>query len=365
MSKKILLLLHTPPPFGGGEIQAQNLKEYLRKRETYIIYDYARESLTRKKQGRFNLANIGFGFYWIWHSALLLLKHRPSKIYFTLPKGYFAFLRNGIIILLSRILKVKVLGELPGTSFLFLAHERSFQSRSGAFLLRQVDEIRFLSQTIAAMHERYHLKKSIVIDNGVFVPENLQVNASVFAEPVLPLLYVGSICYSKGIFNSLQAMKICREANLTVHFNIVGLWENDAEKRQAEDFIEENKLTDMITFHGQKLADEKWQLFSRNAVLLHPTYWDGVPLSILEAFGLGLGVISTRVGGIPDIMSDGINGILLEVSDPLKIFNAIAELHRDRERLKCISEANRELFASRFGLERFLLNMRTWFEKED
>jgi glycosyltransferase involved in cell wall biosynthesis len=361
---RILLVIHTPPPYGGGEIQAQNLKEYFSNKDGYYIYDYSRKSLTRKNQGIFGLKNISFGIFWIIKTSYLLVKIRPDKVYFTLPKGYFAFLRNAVIISIARMLNIETLGELPGTSFLFLGNKKNYKYRTGLYYLKKVSEIRFLGESIRKMHSRYELNNGVVIDNGVYVPSNHFTQPEVFKAKTLKLIYLGSIEYSKGIFNTIKAVKMCIDNNIDVSFDVIGTWKNSLEKYEVEAYITQYDLSDVITFHGQKLDNEKWDIFSTCAILVHPTYWDGVPLTILEAFCLGLCVISTYIGGIPDIMSNKINGFLIEENTPECIYLTISKCYHNREKLLEISLSNKELYKSRFSLDIFLSNMKTWFEKE-
>ena len=208
MRNKILLVIHTPPPFGGGEIQAMHIKEYFSKNPDFIIYDYVRKKHSRSDWEKASFNVIIHGLIWILKVSCLIIHYRPVKMYFTLPKSYLAFMRNMAVLPLAHLFKVKVFGELPGTSFLFLKDEKSFKYKTGLALLRQIDEIRFLSPSIAGMHEKYMLKHNVVINNGVEIPSGVSVLQDVFYEDYLQLVYVGAIESMKGIFNILEAVKI-------------------------------------------------------------------------------------------------------------------------------------------------------------
>lgn len=360
ITKKVLLVIHTPPPYGGGEIQAQNLKEYFIHKPGFLIYDYSRKDHKRSDWSRVGLKTVCHGIYWAIKVCFLILRYRPSKIYFTLPKSYGGFMRNMSVLLLAHLFGVKVLGELPGTSFLFLQNEGSLKFKSGLFFLRKVDEVRFLSPSIALMHERYNLKCSRVINNGIKLPEGFMISDAIFLKSPLPLVYIGAIESSKGIFNSLSALKLCRDKGIDLHFNIIGEWTFDHEKSEALKYIKYNDLTDMLTFHGRVTGDHKWEILSECAVLIHPTYWDGVPLSILEAMGIGMPVISTRIGGIHDTIKDRISGIILEENTPEMLAEGIISLFHDRGSLIKISRSNIATFNEKYTLEIFLRNMELW-----
>jgi glycosyltransferase involved in cell wall biosynthesis len=360
--KKILLILHTPPPYGGGEIQAQNIKNYFSGWENYYIYDYSRKSHSRSGwNSLFDIRAFFAGIWWVIKVIYLLSNLKPDKIYFTLPKSFMAFMRNAMVIPVAKVLRTRILGELPGTSFLFLDKGKGVRYTTGLFFLRKIDEIRFLSPGISGLHNKYNLRKHVIIENGIQTSDNFIVEANVFKSPVLKLLYIGSIERSKGIFNSLQALKICTDEGISLHFHLVGYWTNPDEEKEALNFIHQNRLEKVITFHGILMGSSKWEIFTDCAILVHPTYWDGVPLSILEALSLGLPVISTNVGGIPDTIKDGINGTILYENNPQILSQAITFYYCNRQILPIISEANKNLFKERFDLPIFLQNMGKWF----
>jgi glycosyltransferase involved in cell wall biosynthesis len=364
LSKKILLVIHTPPPFGGGEIQAQYVKDYFGKKGNYFIYDYSRKNHSRTNwDSSFDIKAILAGINWDIKVIFLLFWLRPDKIYFTLPKSFMAFMRNAVIIPFAKLLNVKVLGELPGTSFLFLEKEQGFKYRLGLFFMRKIDEIRFLSPRISALHKSFGLKKHMIIENGILPEKMVVLNPDVLNKHVLTLLYVGSIERSKGIFNSLHALKICLDKGCQLHFHIIGYWPKAQEEKEALLFIHENKLERSITFHGILVGSPKWEIFKNCAVLVHPTFWDGVPLTILEALAIGMPVISTNVGGIPDTINDGVNGIILSENTAEILSSAILSFYNNRALLSDISAINKALFIERFELSIFLNNMEKWFEE--
>jgi len=359
--KKKLLVIHTPPPYGGGEVQAQNLKEYFINDPKFIIYDYSRKNHNRTSWSKIGLNAIFHGAIWIIKVSYLIIKFNPSKLYFTLPKSYFAFMRNMAVLPLAHLFKTKVYGELSGTSFLFLKESNSIRHRSGLFFLRRIDEIRFLSPSIALMHEKYQLKCPRVINNGVDIPHGIAISSDVLWQNPLPIVYIGAIESSKGIFNILKAIKICNVKGIYIHVNFIGYWTHDIEKVKAFEYINKNRINELITFHGIRIGTEKWYILSKCAILVHPTYWDGVPLTILEALGIGLTVISTSVGGIPDTITNNINGTIIKENTPELLAEAIIKYFNNRSLLVNISIANKTLFNEKYKLEIFLKNMEYWF----
>lgn len=362
MNHRILLVLHTPPPFGGGEVQAQNLKNHFSSNENYFIYDYSRKNHSRSNWSKlFDFRAIIAGIWWQIKVIFLLFYLMPSKVYFTLPKSFRAFMRNAAVIPFAKLTHTKILGELPGTSFLFLEKGRGVNYKIGLFFLRKIDEIRFLSPGIASLHAQYNFRKHVVIENGISYDNIKTIDPEVFNKPVLDLLYIGAIERSKGIFNTLEAIKICSGRGVNFNFHVIGSWSDRNEEYEALRYIESNNLSGNVVFHGILIGEFKWDILCKCSILVHPTYWDGVPLTILEALAAGLPVISTRIGGIPDTIIDGINGTILEENNPALLSQALIAFNDDREKLIKISEINKRLFKDRFDLDIFLNNMEDWF----
>jgi glycosyltransferase involved in cell wall biosynthesis len=86
-------------------------------------------------------------------------------------------------------------------------------------------------------------------------------------------------------------------------------------------------MTGQVRFTGD--LEEPYVAVQVCDLLTHITYGDGLPLSILEAMSMGKPVIASSVGGIPEIIEDGKNGILV-TNEPSNIAEAIDRLLRDR-----------------------------------
>lgn len=360
--KKYLLILPLPPPFGGGEIRAQIIKENFKDNENYFLHSIERKRTSKKTQGKFLFINFYYAIILIMKVYYEIIKYRPEKLFTGLPKEFPAFLRTSFIILFARLFRIKVYGELAGTSFPFIEKKLYFINKYSCFIFKNVYSARFLAENIKNNYSHLQCEQKVVFDNGIILPVNYSVNRKIIFDTPLKMIYVGSLEYYKGIITIINALKLCEENEINFEFNFLGEWANEKEKNQIEDLIKENNLSGRIHFHGLKTNNDKWNIFTDNALLIHPTYWDGQPITILEAMGLGLGIISTKVGAIPETVIDGINGIILEENTPYNLFFAIQKFYNDRNYLEQISENNKKTFLEKFTIEKFLKNYRNWIE---
>jgi glycosyltransferase involved in cell wall biosynthesis len=91
--------------------------------------------------------------------------------------------------------------------------------------------------------------------------------------------------------------------------------------------------------------------------------FEGSPLTILEYMEAGLPVVSTRVGGVPDLVEDGVTGLLVDPGDPAALAGALAELLGDRERRAEMGLKGRERRRSEFDIDVTVERIRQLYEE--
>jgi len=331
--KKILLILNTPPPYGGGEVRGIYLKKYFADNPNYLIYSYSRKKSNKNTQGKILVSNLLWGIYLVLKINYLFIQYRPGKVYFLIPKDFAAFVRNGLIILFANLLNIKVYGDLAGAGFPFLRDSSYLKKKFSRYILRKIHSIKILGENIRNVLAIEGIKNVSIIENGIWVPNSTHLVKNKYFEKPLRLMYVGALNYSKGINRIVESIDLCKQNNLPVHIDILGEWSNPDQENEIMNYIERKKLNELITFWGLVTTEQKWKLYEKNTILVHPSNWDGQPLSILEAMGMGLTVISTYVGAIPDTIKHGENGFLLRKNTGKEVFKAIQQLDKDRNKL--------------------------------
>jgi glycosyltransferase involved in cell wall biosynthesis len=81
------------------------------------------------------------------------------------------------------------------------------------------------------------------------------------------------------------------------------------------DYCERFEVGNLVEYLGAVPMDERIEFFRRSDIFVLPTYAEAMPMSVIEAMAAGLPVISTRVGGIPELIEDGVDGILFAPGD--------------------------------------------------
>jgi glycosyltransferase involved in cell wall biosynthesis len=97
---------------------------------------------------------------------------------------------------------------------------------------------------------------------------------------------------------------------------------------------------------------DKVKFLQQSDVFLFPSYHEGLPYSVLESLAAGTPVIATKVGGIPDAVVDGVQGLLIDPKDPKQIVGAIRRLAADPALVRAMSQNCLSRSRDMFGLER-------------
>jgi len=147
----------------------------------------------------------------------------------------------------------------------------------------------------------------------------------------------------------LRGLRLARSLGVGARLVIVGSGPEDARLQQ---YVRELDLVDDVRFAGPARGEHKIALLGKADVLLLPSYGEGLPFALLEAMAAGVPVIATRVGAIPDVMTEGVHGLFVPPRNPDAIAGAIAELAADRKRLVRMSAVCRERIATAYSIER-------------
>ena len=145
----------------------------------------------------------------------------------------------------------------------------------------------------------------------------------------LNLLYAGRLSHEKGLVDLLNAAKIIRNTGISFHLTICG---TGPDLSILEKYVQSGNLESQVTFlgflpPGKKLLNE----FCKHHIFLSPSYSEGFPKVIFEAMAQGLAIITTPVGGIPEVIVDSQNGLFVPVKSPERIAEAVERLSRNEQ----------------------------------
>ena len=126
----------------------------------------------------------------------------------------------------------------------------------------------------------------------------------------------------------------------------------DGEVEKNKQLAAELDIADRCEFLGWVTGDEREALFERAAVYCLPSKNEGMPMSVLEAMARGIPTIATSVGGIPQVIRDGVNGYLMPVDDESKLSGLLCTLMGSEDLRLSIGRAGRSTISGRFNVKR-------------
>ena len=174
-----------------------------------------------------------------------------------------------------------------------------------------------------------------IVDNGGAQPMKYSI------------LYAGTINARKGYADMLKAFaKIATE-----HQDWKIVFAGNGEIEQGKALAKELGICSQTQWLGWVNGVDKERAFREATIFCLPSYAEGFPMSVLDAWSYGLPVITTPVGGIPDVAKDGENMLLFNPGDVNTLAKSMKRMMEDATLRKRISNASLELARTTFNID--------------
>ena len=212
---------------------------------------------------------------------------------------------------------------------------------------RKVIHVSKLSSNDVFWFNRYKLD---IIYNGVDV--NLYRPSLILeSNAKLIVAFIGRLTIEKGIYESVKAFETINNSKLNIEFHIIG---DGPEKDRINKYIYSNKISN-IKLLG--FTNNVAEALKNASILILPSYFESFPLIILEAMSSGVPVIASNVGGVPEIIENMQNGILIEPRNIDQLIDALTFLtNSNAERIR-IGNKGKETVEKDFTIERTVLEI--------
>ena len=160
------------------------------------------------------------------------------------------------------------------------------------------------------------------------------------------LLFVGRLAAVKGVPVLFQALALARQSRPDLHLTLIG---DGPERSMLE--AEAHALGQAVHFVGYQSQDAVALALKRVDALVLPSFAEGVPVVLMEAMAAGIPVIATRIAGIPELVQDGISGLLVPPGNAKALAEAILGTLADPGRMVAMGIAGRAKVANDFNLQ--------------
>jgi glycosyltransferase involved in cell wall biosynthesis len=257
-----------------------------------------------------------------WHTLLACVGQRPAVVHVH-AASRASFVRKSIVLLIARLAGCKTIFHLHGGGF------RQFATVEAGGLMR-----RWIRHTLEAS------SVVITLSNGwagfvrgfapkarvAVLPNSVPLPSPSTARPEPGrILFLGRLEQSKGVFELLGAGALLAGKFPALRLVFGGEGDAAALLRRAEEL----GIGGRIELTGWLGPDERDAQLARAAVFCLPSHAEGLPMSMLEAMAAGTAVVATSVGGIPETIVDGDNGLLAPPRDVAALAGKLGQVLGD------------------------------------
>ncbi len=165
----------------------------------------------------------------------------------------------------------------------------------------------------------------------------------------------------KGIDDLLDAAAIVDCAGKRFEVTLAGPPGSAGDAAVLATKIADRNLTGVVSYVGAVQGKAKADLLRATDVYIQPSHHEGMPISLLEALSFGLPIVATRVGAVPEVITDRREGLLVPAHRPELLADAMTRMIEDAPRRSAMSKAAFALAMSRFSLERFGADLMTLY----
>jgi len=286
--------------------------------------------------------------------AAAIRARRPAIVHLNSSLNLSAFWRDAAYMVVARLCGTRVLYQVHGGD---LPRDFLGGGRVARALLRGVlrlpDAIVVLAATELAAYREFLPGSCIrLIANAIDCAPLLSLPRTPrAAHQALRLIYLGRLIREKGLYELLQGLADARARGTAAQLTLVGSGPEEAGLRRR---ALELGLGAVVSFAGAAFGAEKQRLLGAADVFVLPSYAEGLPYALLEGMAAGNAVITTRVGGIPDVAIAGEHALFIPPRDTQAIAAAIVNLDADGAGLARMGQACRNRIARHYCPERLV-----------
>jgi glycosyltransferase involved in cell wall biosynthesis len=186
------------------------------------------------------------------------------------------------------------------------------------------------------------------VDTRLFQPRQKEPGSGPFT-----IVCVGALEEKKGQAYLIEACRLLRERGLDFVCHLIGQGQARAELERQ---VQQSGLTGLVRLAGGQPRDEVARMLGLADVVALPSIvtksgkMEGIPVALMEPLACEVPVVSTRISGIPELVEDGVTGLLVPPQDAVALADALERLARDPELGRRMGRAGRQKVLREFDL---------------
>ena len=354
MKKKVLFIMHMPPPVHGAAMMGQYIHD------SKLINDrfecrYVNPSLSSNvaNVGKVSLGKIIFMLKNILHIVKTAKTFKPDIVYFTSTAGGWGTGRDWTVVSLLKRCKCPIVLHM---------HNKGVKNFSDKHPLARLAYKGLFgkSKVILLAKELYpDIQQYVSADDVYYCPNGMPVTSqSDFARTSVndtyTFLFLSNMIRTKGVIDVLKACAVLKGKGIKFQCNFVGKWSTVSEE-EFYALVKELNIGNEVNYLGAKYGADKVAALKQADTLVFPTYYPGETfgLVLLEAMEYAMPCISTREGGIPSVVDEGETGFLVPAQDSMALADRMEWLILHPDQGLMMGRKGREKFLREFTLPTF------------
>ena len=293
----------------------------------------------------------------IW--GRLLDSNPEALVHYSFPLSAASVFRDPLFMWMARRRRIKMVVHVHGG--LFLTSPKI--PRLHKWIMKRVFSmpvpfIALSEMEVSLIKDKFGAKDVTAIPNCVDLSE-AQNFQRVQKEGVLTIGYLGRIAETKGMGYLLEACRQLKKEGVPFVMDFAGKEEKAGEYLPAF----EHALGECFHYSGVVSGQAKVDFLKRIDILAFPTYFEGLPIALLECMSFGIVPVTTPVGSIPQHVQDGENGLFIEVRNSDTIVSQVKRLNADRDLLYRLGQKAKETIFQSFSPDRYVRRLNELYTK--
>lgn len=265
---------------------------------------------------------LGQLFKALYRYTALMVSKRPGLVHIH-SSNDFSFWRKTVFFGIAKLFGVPVVFHIHAGRFeKFFKRQMRWPGQSAIrYVLEHADVCLALTPHWAQVIHGIAPKADVrVLPNPVEVPASYERHP----QPG-KIVALGRLSHDKGTYDLVNAFARIATKHPSASVHLAG----DGRVEAIQSLCLEHHVGERVHVLGWLRGDAREELLRTAAVYVLPSYFEGLPMGILEAMARGIPVVSTRVGGIPDAVDDGRDGLLVNAGDVPALAAALDRILHD------------------------------------
>jgi len=361
---KILLAAHTGYPWGGVSLRYHDLlNSNLRNSVELCFFETSPNKKRFSGTGIININNILSGVITLFKFAKIIWSTNVDIVHIASAQGA-SYFKHSLLLLISKAMGKKVILAPHCSLTAFLPKESTLIRRFIINSLNRCNGLLVLSSEWLVLSRELSHTAVRLLPNAINLSPLLKIDRPrIDGKRSVRFLYLGHMGRMKGTFDLIEAAWMLSKRGCDFVFDLYGEELREGDIQNLVDLVNAYGIDRMVHIHPPVFDQQKIRVIRDADVYVLPSYTEGMPISIIEAMAAGLPVIATNVGGIPDLIHDRENGLLVSPGEPHMLANLMDMLISKPYLCRRMGRIGRKLAAEQHDVNEYAGKLVSFYEE--